>query len=215
MCHVRGIFKLCILLLSLSLAGCASSIARLDTWQGDPAEAADAAVLKTPGEITVLQVNGRKMTNFLMDDLALDYGLLPGQNEVVFTYKTIWARTGVVENGESKVHVIQSQPQRVSFDAKAGQEYHFEFDKPSSRRAAETLMESFSANVVNRAGEVVASSSEWDPEAAQRASRTPLPASQTAGDAGAYAASTLEQMKAMSGAAREEEKREFLRWAFE
>ncbi|WP_289103314.1 hypothetical protein [uncultured Marinobacter sp.] len=64
MCHVRGFFKLVVLMLSVTLVGCASSLVRIDTWQGDPAGAADAAVLKSPGEITVVQVNGREMTNF-------------------------------------------------------------------------------------------------------------------------------------------------------
>ena len=214
MCHVRGFFKLVVLMLSVTLVGCASSLARIDTWQGDPAGAADAAVLKSPGEITVVQVNGREMTNFLMDDLALDYGLLPGQNEVVFTYKTIWAKAGVVDNGESKVHTVESKPQRVSFEAVAGEEYRFSFTKPSSRKEAETLMENFSADLVNRSGEVVASSGEWDAQAARKAARTPVPAG--AGVSGdAQSGSTLDRMKSLWGDATEEEKREFLRWAFE
>lgn len=72
------------------------------------------------------------MTNYLMDDLALDYALLPGENQVVFTYKTIWAKTGVVQNGESKVHVIESEPQVVRFEAAPNETYRFEFDKPES-----------------------------------------------------------------------------------
>ncbi len=43
MCHVRGFFKLVVLMLSVTLVGCASSLARIDTWQGE---------------------NGREMTNF-------------------------------------------------------------------------------------------------------------------------------------------------------
>ena len=37
MCHVRGFFKLVVLMLSVTLVGCTSSLARIDTWQGDPA----------------------------------------------------------------------------------------------------------------------------------------------------------------------------------
>ena len=95
----------------MSLVGCASSVSVVETWEGNPAAASNAATLEAPGEIRVTRVNGRAMTNFLMDDLALDYALLPGENEVVFVYKTIWAKSGVVRNGESKVHVIESEPQ--------------------------------------------------------------------------------------------------------
>ncbi len=215
MCHVRGFFKLVTMMLTVTLVGCASSLARIDTWQGEQPGSADPAVLKAPGDITVVQVNGRKMTNFLMDDLALDYGLLPGDNEVVFTYKTIWAKAGVVDNGESKVHVVESKPQRVSFVAVAGDEYRFDFRKPSSRRDAELLMEDFSADIVNRGGEVVASSGEWDAQAAARAARTPVPAGSAAVSSDVQTGSTLDQLKALWGDASEDEKRDFLRWAFE
>ena len=109
----------------LSLAGCASSVSVVETWEGNPAAASNAATLEAPGEIRVTRVNGRVMTNFLMDDLALDYALLPGENEVVFVYKTIWAKSTVVRNGESKVHVIESEPQVVRFEAEAGETYRF------------------------------------------------------------------------------------------
>src|SRR5690606_30401121 len=98
MCHVGRVFKLTALAMSLLMAGCASSLTRVDTWEGDLPAATEPAVLKAPGDIQVARVNGKAMTNYLMDDLALDYGLPPGSNEVVFTYKTIWAKTGVVNN---------------------------------------------------------------------------------------------------------------------
>jgi uncharacterized protein YccT (UPF0319 family) len=213
MCQVRGIFKLVALMASVTLAGCASSVARIDTWEGEPPEAGEAAVLKAPGEITVVQVNGQEMTNFLMDDLALDYGLLPGANEVVFTYKTIWAKAGVVDNGESKVHTVESGLQRVSFEAQAGQVYRFDFEEPTSRKQAEAMMEDFSADIVNNDGQVVASSGEWDGK--RSVVRTPVPSGDASRAAAGDSGTTLEQLKALWGNASEEEKRDFLRWAFE
>ena len=127
--------------LVLMLSACASSVSRVETWQGNPAAASEAAVLKAPGEIQVKNVNGRSMTNFLIDDLDLDYALLPGENQVVFTYKTIWANPGVVENGESKVFTVESDPQVVRFDARPNAVYHFEFDKPATRPEALAAME--------------------------------------------------------------------------
>lgn len=200
-------------MLVLALAGCASSISRVETWEGEPANAGDAATLKAPGEIQVSRVNGRSVTNFMMDDLALDYALLPGQNEVVFTYKTIWAKSGVVENGESKVHVIESEPRVVRFDADPGAVYRFEFQEPSSRAEAEQMIETFSAAVVSDTGREVATSSDWDPRQSA-AARTPIPGAD-ADDSAAATGTALEQLKAIWATASEEEKRAFLRWAFE
>lgn len=213
-CHVSRIFRLLALMLSFTLAGCASSLTRIDTWQGDPAAAQNPAVLKTPGEIQVVTVNGQKMTNFLISDLALDYGLLPGQNDVVFTYRTIWARTGVVRDGESKVHTVESERLRVSFDAQPGAVYQFQFDRPSSRQQAEAMMEKFSAAIVSDTGEVAGRSEVWDGKAMADAPRTPLSPSASADEAG-VAGTPLDRLKSVWSEASEEEKRTFLRWAFE
>lgn len=198
----------------MSLVGCASSVSVVETWEGNPAAAANAATLEAPGEIRITQVNGRLTGNFLMDDLALDYALLPGENEVVFVYKTIWAKSGVVRNGESKVHVIESEPQVVRFEADAGETYRFDFDRPESRQEAEQEMPEFSAAIVSSAGTSVASSTVWDPQEQMTASRTPIPASATdsvpvSGD------NALEQLKTIWETANDEEKKAFLRWAFE
>jgi len=203
-----------IALLVVTLAGCASSVSVVETWDGNPPGATNAATLEAPGEIRVTRVNGRPMGNFLMDDLALDYALLPGENEVVFVYKTIWAKSGVVRNGESKVHVIESEPQMVRFEAEAGETYSFEFDRPESRQEAEQEMPEFSAEIVSSAGASVATSTVWDPSEQVAASRTPIPAS-TAGSNPASAENALDQLKAIWETASDEEKKAFLRWAFE
>ncbi|WP_292272097.1 DUF2057 family protein [Marinobacter sp.] len=195
----------------LVLAGCSSAITKLETWEGSPATAVNAATLKAPGAIHVSQVNGRSMTNYLMDDLALDYALLPGDNQVVFTYKTIWAKSGVVDNGESKVYVIESEPQVVRFDANPNETYHFEFDKPDSRQSAEKMMPEFSAAVVGENGQALAQSSNWSPDDSALLARTPA----NDGAVSGYNTDSLKQLKAVWGTATDEERKAFLRWAFE
>lgn len=215
--RVVHVFRAALTVLALTvIAGCSTAVTKLETWEGNPSAAAEAATLKAPGAIRVTRVNGRSMTNYLMDDLALDYALLPGENEVVFTYKTIWAKSGVVENGESKVHVIKSEPQVVRFDASASETYRFEFDKPGSRRQAEQSMPEFSASIVNAEGEVVASSTDWS--SARKAERTPLSDGQASGEqgvSGGTGVNSLERLKATWETATEQEKKAFLRWAFE
>lgn len=195
------------------VAGCSTAITKLETWEGDPANAANAAVLKAPGAIHVSQVNGRTMQNYLMDDLALDYALLPGENEVVFTYKTIWAKSGVVGNGESKVHVIESKPQVVRFEASPDATYQFEFTEPKSRKQAEQAIPEFSAAVAGAGGVVVARSTNWSPADIAQTERTPLPAD------GSVSANNgedaLSRLKSVWETASDEDKKAFLRWAFE
>ncbi|MBJ6138671.1 DUF2057 family protein [Marinobacter litoralis] len=211
MCHVGGFYKLVLAVLTVLVAGCASSLTRIDTWEGSLPAATEPAVLKAPGTIQVSKVNGKAMTNFLMDDLALDYGLLPGRNEVVFSYKTIWAKSGVVDNGESKVHVIETAPQVVRFDAEPGMTYQFSVEKPATRAEAEALRENFSATIVTSGGASVAEASEWKgPEA----NRTPVFGGGES-DYKAGSGTTLEKMKRLWGEATDEEKKTFLRWAFE
>ena len=215
MCHVPRLFKLLAVLASVVMAGCASSVARVDTWEGQLPATTKPAVLQAPGEIQVISVNGRNMTNFLIEDLALDYGLLPGENEVVFRYKTIWAKSGVVRNGESKVHVIESSNQVARFTASPDAVYGFEFDKPASRQEAETMMESFSAKIVAGNGTVVAVSEEWDGQSRLTDSRTPVPASGVESTGLPQEGGTLEKLKAIWADASDEDKKAFLRWAFE
>ena len=216
MCQVSRLFKLAALLASVVLVGCASSAARINTWEGNPQEATNPAVLTAPGEIQVMSVNGQSLTTYLIDDLTLDYGLLPGENEVVFTYKTIWAKAGVVDNGESKVHTVESEPQVARFEAEAGQAYTFSYDEPANRREAEALMDEFSADIVTAEGDTVARSSKWDGKSQVAPARTPIPVSSAGSSDGASAGGdTLEQLKAIWADATEEEKRSFLRWAFE
>ena len=229
-CHIIRVFRpvrpgwgkdgaslragLAVLLALLLLAGCTSSAGVVETWEGSPGVATSPATLKTPAEIRVSRVNGRTMTNFLTDNLALDYALLPGQNEVVFVYKTIWAKSGVAINGESKVHVVESKPQVVRFEAIAGETYRFEFKQPDSRQEAERMMPEFSATIVSSAGDSVASSTEWNPAEASRVARTPIPESRSEG-ASANDVNALGQLKAVWATASDEEKKAFLRWVFD
>lgn len=203
------------------IAGCSSSISRVQTWEGAAENADQVAVLSAPGAINVREVNGRAMTGFMIDDLSLDYELLPGENRVVFTYKTIWSKAERVDDGESMVHVVETPRQTAIIDAEPGESYRFDIEKPANRGQAEAQARDFSVNLVNSAGQTVATSSPWvASDSQQLASRAPVPAPvpesrrAEASETGA-SVSTLDRMKSLWGDASEEERREFLRWAFE
>lgn len=198
------------------LSGCSSSMTQVQTWDGAAVEASQVAVLEAPGAISVQQVNGRAMPSFLVDDLSLNYQLLPGENRIVFTYKTIWARSGVVDNDESKVHVVETPRQILTIDAEPGARYRFEIDKPRTRREAEAMAGDFAVKLLDSGGQVVATSAPLGAaDVRNTASRAPLPDSRSDKAPADASAPTLERLKSLWGEASEEEKREFLRWAFE
>lgn len=199
------------------ITGCSSGMSRVQTWEGSIDNAGQVAVISAPGAINVREVNGRPMTTFLVDDLAVEYELIPGENRVVFNYKTIWSKAERVEDGESKVHIVETPRQTLTLNAEPGETYRFDFEKPGTRQQAEALAQNFSATLVDSSGQAVATSSPWaEADSRKVVTRTPVPDSgQTRAPADGPAVTTLEQLKALWGDASEEEKREFLRWAFE
>ncbi len=198
------------------MSGCSSGMSRVQTWEGAAENAGQSAVLTAPGAINVREVNGRTMKGFLISDLAVAYELLPGENQIVFTHKTIWSKAERVDDGESKVHVVETPRQAVTIDARAGETYQFEIKKPETRQQAEALARDFSVDLVNSSGQVVATSSPWVASESRKAvTLAPVPDSRAVNAPVDAAAPTLEQLKSLWGEASEEEKREFLRWAFE
>lgn len=198
------------------LSGCSSSMTRVQTWDGAAADASQVAILEAPGTIRVEEVNGRAMPRFLVEDLSLSYELLPGENQIVFTYRTIWARSGVVENGESKVHVVETPRQILTIDAEPEARYQFEIDEPRTRAEAQAMARDFSVNLLDSGGQVVATSAPWvAPNVGNTATRAPVPDSPGGSAPAGASAPTLDRLKSLWGEASEEEKREFLRWAFE
>ncbi len=228
-----GLRQLVVLLAVAVIAGCSSTGARIKTWDGSAAPGG-VAVLKAPSSIKVQEVNGRKVGNFLLDDLALDYELQPGQNIVVFTHKTIWAKTGQIRSGESAVHVVETGPQQVVIDARAGEEYRFDIPKVSNRREAERLAANFSVPVLSDNGTVARSQpfTGYPQQQSQTAGMAPQgeasqaavypaagiqpsPAYQSAAGGADSRVETLEALKMLWERASGDEKREFLRWAFD
>lgn len=213
---------LLVLLASVALVGCSSAMKSVQTWDGAAADADQVAVLEAPGSIKVMRVNGRPVGNFLMDDLALDYQLLPGENTVVVTHKTIWAKSTVVRNGESKVHTVISEPQQFVLNARAGEVYRFDIPDIATRSEAEAFAANFDGRIVNQSGRVVAEAS------SPKVSPPPaLPVLESSPESVAAAPSAvpraeagepinrLDALKQIWGQASGDEKREFLRWAFE
>lgn len=211
------------------VSGCSAGLSRVQTWEGEAA--GEVALLKAPSSVKLREVNGRKVGNFLMDDLAIDYELLPGTNTVVFTHKTIWAKAESTEDGESKVHVVESEPQQFVIDTRPGEIYTFDIPEVTNRREAEQFAANFSAELRSEDGAVVARSEPFDGYPQQQVAGqqgtngageavvvtgqptgAPMPGGQVQGN---NKMNTLDALKVLWERASGDEKREFLRWAFD
>ena len=185
------------------ISGC-SSMTRVQTWEG-----------QAPSTITVSEVNGRSMDEFLLTDVAVDYQLLVGNNTVVFSHKTIWARPSGTGTGNARVAVIESEPQVVEFEARAGEVYRFEVPEVTDRREAEALAGAFRASIVDSAGNRVADAA---PQGAVRASEPSGPSARQPAVPDAAAEERDDTLGALQNLWREasdEQRREFLRWALD
>ncbi|MDG5500694.1 DUF2057 domain-containing protein [Marinobacter sp. BGYM27] len=240
--RVKGYSKVLMLaLVVLGLAGCSGGLKNVQTWDGPSADSDQIGILHAPANINVSSVNGKEMSRYLMEDLALDYELLPGENTVVFTHQTIWAKKTVVDNGESKVHVVKTEPQQVVINVKAGEEYTFAVAEPKNKREAEQQVAHFEAKVIDEQKRQVAVAKPYVAQRPQLPTLSSAPATAGAAAAGGAAAATaskpastssttatsapaapvenglptLEGLKVLWERASAEDKKNFLRWAFE
>ncbi|MFE8072834.1 DUF2057 family protein [Marinobacteraceae bacterium S3BR75-40.1] len=220
---------LIMLALCLSLlAGCASMGGAVKTWKGDDIAEDQAAMLHAPEDIEVLSVNGRKMASYLLDNIAVDYQLKPGPTVVTFRYRAVWAtgKASADKDGTS-VQKVQSDRLQVRFEAAAGADYEFAFSRPGNRKDAQVMAENFSARLVNEDNTVVARSTAYQapqPVAEESTSQTAVSASASSGavapspvpqNAQGEPLPTLEALQLLWNRASKEDKKTFLRWAFQ
>lgn len=227
------LWRICVLLLlSVSwLAGCSSSMTLVKTYDGDTLPAARQAVLQAPANIKVLSVNGRDVTSFLLDDIAISYGLMPGEQEVVFQYRSIWAKSGKIESDGKRVDVVESPRHVVRFVAQPEGTYTFRYPQPDSRAQAEAVARALKVSLVDGQSKALAVASPWQPATSAQASGVVAPLAVGTGTTGAHApvasaqgpvggASLQPGLPVLDGLmllwdqATPEEKREFMRRAF-
>ena len=139
------------------LVGC-SSTTLIKTYDGPKVDVSRSAVLSTTGGIEIISVNGQEVKTYLIPELDLNYQILPGQNSVVFTHETLWAKPGKREEGESNSELIVTEPMQMSFNAKAGEVYSFVFGYPENRAEASEFAKTFKATLVDSSEGFVAES---------------------------------------------------------
>lgn len=139
------------------LAGC-SSTSLVKTYDGPAIDVSRSAILSVADGIEVISVNGKEVKSYLMPQLDINYQILPGENSVVFTHETLWAKPGKKEDGESNSELVVTKPMQVNFSAKAGEVYRFTFGQPENRAEAYDFAKTFKATLVDSSEGFIAES---------------------------------------------------------
>lgn len=192
-----------------TLAACTAASRVVRTYEGEARDAAQVATLFKPADIEIDSIDGVPVKSYLLDSLEMIYEILPGERTVAFRYKSIWATPGRKENNEKQADVVESELRQVTFNAVAGHRYSFEFDHPSSRAEAEQFAAGFSAALVDHGGTRLAVSQDYvEPPKS-------VPHNAAALQGSGEKVSNLDALKLLWEQTSAEDKKEFLRWAFE
>ncbi|WP_168188245.1 DUF2057 family protein [Hahella sp. CCB-MM4] len=216
------------------LSACTASSRVVKVYEGDTLDKSQVAKLVTPEDIDVIEIDGIKQKEYVLESMSLTYDLLPGEHVVVYKYNGLFSKVRDSNDADApRAELIQSEQRQVKFNASAGQTYNFNFKRPGSKNEAREFVETFQAAIVTESGRSVAKDSKYVkpativspaqtpavtafPVASAPVATTAAPAAQTAGVAPVDAGlSRLDALKVLWGKASAEEKKEFLRWAFQ
>lgn len=207
--------------LSVFMSACSSN-KLVKTYEGEPLPDASVAVLTAPENITLLSVNGKAVTQYLLSNLEVNYALQEGENLVVFQYESIWGKARRDEETGSRADVVQSEPLEVLINAKAGKRYSFSFMPAGNVREAKVLAASFMAQIIDENKDLVAESVALGAYAKAKDQRVAkekalladkVDSEKRAADSSGLSVS--EKLKALWSQANAEEKKAFMVWVFQ
>jgi len=212
------------LLASLTLTACGSTPV-VRTYEGDVRDVSEVARVLKADDLEIVEIDGKAQKSYLLDNDAMEYELLPGAHTVVFRYSKLWALPGNKDIGEKRAEEIESELLAVTFEAKPGETYHFDVPQLNARETVEQFAREPELRLLNETGHTVAQSALWKGNDAapvdavvsaaasseSGVSSVESPASATPG----AELPPLEALKILWGQASAEEKKEFLRWAFQ
>jgi len=212
---MKVIKSLSLIALALTMVACSSGKV-VKTYEGDALPSNALATLTAGENLVLISVNDKPVPEYLLSNIEVNYGLKPGKNKVVFQYESVWARARVGEDGE-RSELVLSKQREVDIDAKPGAKLSFRYPEADNVREARALAASFDAEVVNKAGKVVARSHDVTKVQADE-----MPASLTA-SAGAVSDAPVagpalpasEAIRVLWGKMTREEQKQFLQWAFQ
>ena len=218
---IRHTHRLLILMFSLTIVACSSNKI-VKTYDGKALANESIAILNAPENITVLSVNGNDVQQYLLSNLAVNYGLKPGDNLVVFKYESIWSKVKRDEESGSRVDVVESEPLEVLIQAIAGADYNFNFVPAKNIREAKELADDFSVQILDKNKNLVAESVALNTYLSKKASLAQEEKKMFREDEvkekhniNAGNITVLESLKEIWPTASADEKKAFLVWVFQ
>ena len=187
------------------------------TYEGARLPEGDVALLLAGDNIEVTKVDGKEMKKYLLSEIDTTYALTPGKHRIVFNYKSVWA---VAPRGpeDARSELVESPAQVVEVEVKAGDRLSFEFDEVGDVREARAFAERFTANVVDNQGKIIASSDLYREATEQQLAEQAVAQANVASEGGVSKAAglpALEAMKVIWEGASLEDKKAFLKWAYQ
>lgn len=144
----------------LLVVGCSGNYP-VKAYDGGTLPVEQVAIIKAPEDINVVSIDGKKMTSYLLENLAVDYQVLPGSHVVVFHYSGVWAAPREkAEDDRPSVDLVESALQQFEVNLEAGKIYTFYYPSPQNRIQAFEVAKTFEATL-QEAGNVVAKSAKY------------------------------------------------------
>lgn len=207
----RAFIRVVWVALALFLVACSSGKV-VKTYEGDALPNEDLAVLTAGENIVLLSVNGRKVPEYLLTNISVDYGLKPGRNVVIFRYESVWSRPKRTKD-ESPSEKVQSQDREVELVVKPGDRLQFRFPAATNIREARALAETFDADLINQTGQMIARSGELVDRKVYQVAGAAVQEGATSSVASDLP--PIEALKVLWSRTTKEDKKAFLKWAFE
>jgi len=205
--------RLGVILSILFIVACSSGRI-VKTYEGDTLAAMQLSVLTAPENIVVLSINGKAVTNYLLSDIEVNYGLKPGENLVVFQYESIWGKAMRGNEDAPRAEKIVSDSKEVLIHAKAGEQLNFRFKVVQNVREAKSLASVFEAEIIDSQLNVVAVSTEAGVyEALKAKEKIAMEKNKVLPETSNLQA--LDALKVLWKSANADEKKSFLVWAFQ
>ncbi|GLQ33701.1 DUF2057 family protein [Litoribrevibacter albus] len=141
-----------VMMIGVVLSGCLATGGPIHYYKGEPRDESKLATIILPEEIDVVAVNNRKRALPLVRGETYELKLLPGLNELVLEYDTLW------ELDADTHETVTSDVVMISQVLKAGDVYSISVPKFDSLSAAKQYAKNFKVDMVKKAtGETVAS----------------------------------------------------------
>lgn len=154
---IRFNARVLILLSVFVFSGCASDKI-VKTYEGAELPSNAISILTTPENITLLSVNDAPVSQYLLSNLRVNYGLKEGDNLIVFKYESLWGKAKKDKDTGKRVEVVESEPLAVVLTAKPGVNYSFNAVAASNIRQAKQMASNPVVGLVDDKKNIVAES---------------------------------------------------------